>query len=76
MAQGSLLLRPKKELGMKVIFGAILTALFLFSGAFPAGAFSQNPSLQQAIEQYKQENYEEAIAILTEAFLQADHGFC
>jgi tetratricopeptide (TPR) repeat protein len=66
MAQGSLLLRPKKELGMKVIFGAILTALFLFSGAFPAGAFSQNPSLQQAIEQYKQENYEEAIAILTE----------
>jgi Tfp pilus assembly protein PilF/predicted porin len=51
---------------MKGIFVAAMTALVVLVGVFPDAAFAENPALKQAIEQYKQENYEEAIAILTE----------
>jgi outer membrane protein assembly factor BamD (BamD/ComL family) len=51
---------------MKEIFVVMLTTLVLFGGTFPDKACAQNPALQQAMAQYKQENYEEAIAILTE----------
>ena len=51
---------------MKGIFVAVLTALVVLVGAFPDTVFAENPALKQAIEQYKQENYEEAIAILIE----------
>lgn len=51
---------------MKAILGAIFTALVLAGAIFPVGSFAQGAALQQAIQQYKQENYEEAIVILQE----------
>lgn len=51
---------------MKGIFVAAMTALIVLAGALsPPPAPAAGASLDTAIEQYKLENYEEAIAILT-----------
>lgn len=51
----------------KVLTGAVCEVLFLSFLAFPSFALAQSDALMQGIDQYKDENYEEAIPLLLNA---------
>jgi len=53
--------------GNKALIGTLCAVLFFSFLAFPSFTFAESASLMQGIDEYKNENYEEAVPLLVDA---------